>query len=376
MTAVAVIYPYVPHYRMPVFRQMSVAGLGYRYTFFAGRNTIDTSVRSETASTAIDLRLVRTTTHRGLTWQSGLLRACVGGEFRHLVFLGDPHFLSTWLYALVARLRGKRVWFWTHGWLRPETGPRGFVRRAFYRLAHGLLVYGDRARQIGRSAGFREDRIVPIYNSLDYELQRAVREHCLAQDLAFGADGDLLQGLEEPFIACVARLTAACRFDLAIEALALLRERGGPRVPVVLIGEGPVRASLAALAAARGVECRFLGELYDEERIGPVLLRARAVVSPGKVGLTAMHALAYGTPVITHGDFDRQGPECEAITSGQTGDFFRVGDAADLSATIERWLDKPRTAAERGACWGVIEARYTPARQCELIASALRSLEA
>ena len=36
-------------------------------------------------------------------------------------------------------------------------------------------------------------------------------------------------------------------------------------------------------------------------------------VSPGNVGLTAIHSLTYGTPVLTHDNFNFQMPEAEAI---------------------------------------------------------------
>ena len=41
-------------------------------------------------------------------------------------------------------------------------------------------------------------------------------------------------------------------------------------------------------------------------------------VSPDKVGLTAIHSMAYGRPVITHDNMDRQGPEVEAVIPGRT----------------------------------------------------------
>ena len=47
--------------------------------------------------------------------------------------------------------------------------------------------------------------------------------------------------------------------------------------------------------------------------------------------ILAIHALAYGTPVITHDDLDRQMPEVEVISEGLTGAFFKHGDVADLA---------------------------------------------
>ena len=44
-------------------------------------------------------------------------------------------------------------------------------------------------------------------------------------------------------------------------------------------------------------------------------------VSPGNVGLTAIHSLSYGTPVLTHNNFNNQMPEVESIQPGFNGYF-------------------------------------------------------
>lgn len=53
------------------------------------------------------------------------------------------------------------------------------------------------------------------------------------------------------------------------------------------------------------------------------IYNADLCVSPGNVGLTAMHSLVFGCPVITHNCFEWQMPEFEAIQPGITGDFLR-----------------------------------------------------
>lgn len=373
MSRVAVVYPYVPHYRRPVFSALAHRGGTHRYVFFAGSNLIEGSIRSVTTDDAFEIRQAPIRHKFGLTFQSGLARAVLGSEFDVLVFLGNPYFASTWIYALAARLRGKKVWFWTHGWLARESGVKGLVRNLFYRLADGLLLYGEHARKIGLDIGFAASRLQVVYNSLDYDAEAAVRRRL--EEAGPSASSQrlpmALQG-RSTYIACIARLTAKCRFDLAIDAIALINAtRPGP-LSLVLIGDGPERENLARLGRERAVDVVFLGEMYDEELIGTVLFNARVVVSPGKVGLTAMHSLAYGTPVITHGCFEEQMPEFEAVRPGVTGDFFRQDDAVDLARVIGIWLDRPRTAAERLACVNIIESCYTPRRQVELIEAALQ----
>lgn len=371
--AVAVVYPYVPHYRMPVFRALTRTD-SRDYRFFAGSNTIDTSIKSEEPGENHNLQYVRTYTTHGLTFQFGLLRICLSRKYRHIIFLGDPHFVTTWIYSTAARIAGKKVWFWTHGWLRSETGAKGWIRKVFYRISHGLLLYGERARSIGIQSGYDPERLHVIYNSLDYDQQRAVRERLYREvgQNHFTAESPAWLR-SQPYFACVARLTGLCRFDLAIDALYRLKKEKGVEVGMVLIGDGPERDTLQALAEKLGVRCWFPGAIYDEDVIGAILYNARAVVSPGKVGLTAMHSLAYGTPVISHNDFETQMPEFEAIIPGESGDFFAAGDSSDLATVMAQWLNKVRDDVERRACYERIERCYTPQRQRDLIELALRS---
>ena len=47
----------------------------------------------------------------------------------------------------------------------------------------------------------------------------------------------------------------------------------------------------------------FYGACYDESKLGELIFNADLCVSPGNVGLTAVHSMGYGTPVITHNNF-------------------------------------------------------------------------
>ena len=63
---------------------------------------------------------------------------------------------------------------------------------------------------------------------------------------------------------------------------------------------------------------------------------------PGDIGLSAIHSLTYGTPVITHDNFKLQGPEHEAIEQGSSGDFYEFQNYDDLKSKIKNWLEKTR----------------------------------
>lgn len=360
---IAVVYTHFPHYRAPVFAVMSQS-TDYDFTFYYDPAGIDTTITSGVASD--NHRPIAVRMWYGLIWQGGAIRLAHDPSIDGFVFLGNPLILSTWIAASVARRRGKAVFFWTHGWLRQESGIKGWLRRRFYRLADGLMVYGARAREIGKVEGFDPATIHVIGNSLDYETQRRVRETALA-DRATDCDGLP----DKPYFLTVTRLVDSVALDQAIAAMAKLNRD----IALVVVGSGPKRDVLDRLALELGVDVRFLGAIYDEEHLARLFLGAQAVVSPGKVGLLAMHALAYGAPVITHDDLDRQMPEVEAIEPGLTGAFFRYGDKDDLARVMNLFLDQTEETRLRYREAGIarLEKDYTPEVQVSKITVALDS---
>lgn len=364
-----ILYTHFPHYRQPVFDALS-RSQRFQFEFHYDAAGIEQTIESG-SSDRPNHHIMRTRCIGPFFWQSGALALALRGDADASIFLGNPFIISTWLAALIARARGVRVYFWTHGWIRNEHRAKDRLRGLFYHLADGLLLYGERAKRLGIERGFRPQLLHVIGNSLDYDKQAQLRQKLLAEPglLAGGS-------LSKPYFLVVARLVESAGIDLAIEAMTSLYGSAA----LVVIGDGPDRAKLEELANEKGVEVLFKGALYSEEELAPYFLKCVAVVSPGKIGLLAMHALAYGAAVITHGDPDRQMPEFEAIEEGVTGAFFEYGNVSDLASVMQAALDLTLTGdsveERRKSAITKIENGYTPQRQVELIEAAILSQSA
>ncbi|MCK7575647.1 MAG: glycosyltransferase [Chromatiales bacterium] len=127
-----------------------------------------------------------------------------------------------------------------------------------------------------------------------------------------------------PIILFTGRVTKRKRLDLIFRAQKNL-QLIGKLINVIIIGDGPDKAQIMRFVEKNQLSrhVKFIGACYDETVLGPLIMMSDICVSPGEVGLTCIHAMAYGTPVITHDDFNHQGPECEAIIPGETGDFLK-----------------------------------------------------
>ena len=342
------------------------------YTFFSSGNQ---RFGIKHADTRRMQRFVRTPLRclSSLLWQTRGVTLAFSRRFDAIVYLGDPHYISTWIGAAIARLRGIRVLFWTHGWRRPDLPWAGIVRRLFYRLANELLIYAERGRRLGVAFGYPAERMRVIYNSLDLAATDAVLAEIEAGTLGTKPlPQDLFSVSSRPVIVCSSRLTPVCRFDLLIQAAARLATRGQP-INVLLIGEGPERSRLEEMAREVGVDVIFFGACYEERVLGPLLYHSDITVSPGKVGLTALHSLMYGTPVITHGNLDAQMPEVEVVQPGLTGALFAHEDIDSLVETVAGWLlTKWDRRLVRADCRRMILDKWNPDTQARILAEAIR----
>ena len=164
------------------------------------------------------------------------------------------------------------------------------------------------------------------------------------------------------------------RLDLLVKSISSLK--GARReVNCLIIGEGPEEEYLGKLVRSEGVDERvhFYGACHKEEELSDFIYAADICVAPGNVGLTAMHSLVYGTPVITHGDKCWQMPEFEAIVPEVTGDFFERDNLADLVDKIALWLERAveGRSAIRTKCYKVIDEKYNPSHQARVIRSVI-----
>ena len=120
------------------------------------------------------------------------------------------------------------------------------------------------------------------------------------------------------------------RVDDVVRVFARVRA-ARPDQPIVLrlVGDGPERPRVSALAHALGLEAQvhFLGERVD---LPDVLRGADVFLLPSETesfGLAALEAMASGVPVVA----SRVGGLPEVITDGETGLLCPVGDVAAMA---------------------------------------------
>lgn len=304
---------------------------------------------------------------KGFYWQQGVQRFLCK-KYDAYILLGDTHCLSSWLFCIRAKLTGRsrQVYFWTHGWYGKETRIERWLKKIYFSLAGGgIFLYGNYARELMINEGFDANKLFVIHNSLAYEQQFEIRQSLRHDDIYLNHFGN-----NAPNLLFVGRLTAVKKLDLVLRAMALLKKQG-QEYNLILIGDGVARSDLEKLTEELSLQKNvwFYGACYDERQLGLLIYNADICVSPGNVGLTAMHVMVFGTPVLTHNDFPHQMPEFEAIHDGETGTFFHRDDIDSLAESIYRWFGEKANKREavRIACFNEVDSLWTPQFQIDVL---------
>jgi glycosyltransferase involved in cell wall biosynthesis len=282
--------------------------------------------------------------------------------------------LSNWIAAIVCRLRNKPLFFWGHGLYGNENFIKKFVRITYYRLADFHFVYNNRSRDLMTISGISAHKIHVVYNSLDYsrhdEIYRKKDPESIKtiKERLFPTKGNL------PMITFIGRLTREKKVHYLIEAIDLCQKKGHV-YNCLIVGEGAEFNNLRNLVSRLRLNEQFVfyGSSYKEETNAGFIMASDCTVSPGNIGLTAIHSLALGTPVITHDNLNTQGPESEAVIQNKTGLLFIENDVMSLSDTIDDMILNERKRFMESSCTEEIKNKWNPSNQTGIIVKAILS---
>jgi teichuronic acid biosynthesis glycosyltransferase TuaC len=221
-------------------------------------------------------------------------------------------------------------------------GGREAVRRTFGK-ARLVLANSQGIAELARAHGASATRVVRLGATPPRPSASATGIAAPATRIAAP-----VTGAEAPALVTVGHLVARKRHADVLRALAVLSERH-PTLRYVIVGEGPERPALEALAERLGVSERveLCGQL-DPARALERMRRCTLFAMPSTeeaFGVAYIEAMAAGLPAI--GCRGEPGPE-EIAKAGDGFVLVPPGDIERLSQRIEELLEDPDRLREAG----------------------------
>ena len=354
------IYNYPSHYRKSIYKLLDTE---YDCSFVFGDEKSD--IKTFDISELKDATFYHVVTFGHYLFTNRILKFLFKNYDYYILTIATDN-LTHWLFFLLAKLfRRKKVYVWGHGMYGFENKLQMLVRKSYFALTDGILVYGDYAKRIMLQAGFSEEKIIPIHNSLDYDEQLKIRKTLKDTDI-YKSHFDNTN----PVLLFIGRLTKVKKLDLLVNAVSILQNKGED-YNIVFVGDGTEKAYIQNLCHQLGLDDKvwFYGASYDEQTNASLIYNADLCVSPGNVGLTSIHCFSFGTPVITHNNFSRQMPEFEVIKEGQTGAFFEMDNVDSLANVISGWFKVNRNNRDsiRNSCFDIIDKEWNPNYQISVL---------
>ena len=225
--------------------------------------------------------------------------------------------------------------------LNPDKSPAHIrLQRLAYRCATKVVANSPAARRFLVQEGIAPESIAVISNGVDFasfaarEFTRPVRRFITVANLRVEKNHETL---------------------LAAASTLLIKY---PDLEFLIVGDGPRRSALEAIARERhlGARVRFLGHRED---VPSLLAEADAFVLPSRSEAfpnAAIEAMASGLPIVA----SAVGGLLDLVDDGRTGLLIDPDDAHALAGALESLIADPARAARIGrAARAEVQQRYS-----------------
>ena len=227
-----------------------------------------------------------------------------------VVILGNPRSLAS-LYLLFKCIffGAKSVW-WGH---YHTAGSNFFLKRirlAFASIASARLFY------VEKETDLYSDFLLSKNNN-NYSLNNGLNIHPIKSN-----SKKYNSSKRQKSILFIGRITKKSNFSLLFNAVNSLN--GGIHLHVISDAGETTKSNYFSPYIT------FHPYTYDEELISKVANSCLFFVYAGSVGLSLIHAMSYGLPVLIHNNFDHQMPEAYATKILDVGLTFEENNLSDL----------------------------------------------
>lgn len=326
MKKVLLVQPILSHYRESLF-ELLVNDPDIDFKIIAG-NKLNKVKVFKSKSKSIETSLINYTfniRNHKFYYQKGIFKAIMKYKPTNIILGGpDFHFISTIVLSFYIIFFTKtKLHFWTHGYSKSSSKIKFKITQYFYSKAASIYTYEqDGKREIISKMKIDANKIIIVKNCLndcDYGFNKIIEEN--------------KKETSKLNIIFSGRLTKQKRVDILIKATEkLIKEKVA--IKCVIIGGGEHKMELENLAKNLGLDTiiEFKGALYDKD-VEAYFRSSDIFVLPGKVGLSIVHALSYGLPIITT-SLPIHSPEAAILKQDINAFYFNGESSRELAKTL------------------------------------------
>ncbi|MDE0973862.1 MAG: glycosyltransferase family 4 protein [Candidatus Nanopelagicales bacterium] len=342
-----IIQPYVPSYRVPLFRNMKelLSGIGVELAIAAPlASGHDSSRNDDETAIFADFVLEK---HQVKIGKKSFFKK----DLHNVLNTFDPDMviveqaiknLEAWSLALRPKFRNKpKVAMWGQGrsYSSTQSNVEAAMKQWLTKRMDWFFSYTQSGAQPVIEHGFPQNRVTILNNSTDtFSLQKAIslisagelESYLQGHGLTRGAVGLFLGGIDErkgvPFL-----------LDAAQEIV-----KTCPEFKLLVAGDGSLAGEVRGLQE-RGGPVVYLGRADGNEK-AIALCAADLLLIPEWVGLVAVDSLAARVPIVTT-EHPSHSPEAEYLTKGKNA-LFVEHNVRVFADSVTRLLGD-RTELER-----------------------------
>lgn len=246
-----------------------------------------------------------------------------------VVISGNIRNLTSLRIFISASFCGASIVWWGHYKSAGGSHLGLFLRKIFMRSADAVLFYVDGEVKKFVSS-FTRKKSLPLTCALSNGIDITEIGPLVSDYIIKERDIDFI---------FIGRLTEKAAVCFLLDALSRVDEKFNLHI----VGDGLLKPSLIEKASELGLTDRIFwhGAVSDERKISILMNRSKVFIYPGQVGLSLIHAMAYGLPAVLHSFSEDQMPEFEAFENGVTGFSFKHNNIESLVDVMQRALSDP-----------------------------------
>ena len=359
MTRVIFIQPVLAKYRVDFFEELNKSYPTHvhysKFDFLGVKSVEDTNIRFAKKLIGNFISFAGR-----LYWQKGVnLYSYHQDDI--VVISGNPRVVNHMLLLLICKLRNIPVIWWGQGWTAGSHGLMSKLRLKLMSIADGVAVYTENeACKLDHL-----NRVVGLNNGLDIDFIRTISK-------SIKINQENKQCPETLNILYIGRLTEKSNINLLIASLTLINRD----FHLHIIGDGQLKPSIENFIKNNKLDSKVTlhGALYNESQIAEIANNCDCFVYPGAVGLSLIHAFAYGLPAIIHNYSHDHMPEFSAFVEGWNGISFTQNDKYSLAKAIDSIDEKSLITMKKNA-YDTVSFTYNTKDMAVRFSKLIRSLQ-